>query len=441
MSYSLLFTCRLMLVAISALALPIRSFAGPRFTQAGGVQGTGYNIDSIGNGNFNSLNAAQSGAIPLLASGGSVDTAGNTTSGGTPSTAPVGHTLNLSCLPNGFPGGAADVRNHAQVCIQGIAKKYSNNGIYVNGVHQSGPTAYNDNDYMVTLGFDVQAGSNNSVGFYDIAQGEAGAPNFWAVNTVTQLQPGFTNNAFGYELDLNNNSGNSANSNFGFWATGASPYPNYAAYYATGVTSSQWHFGFVSNTGVDTADFVSTSNAADSMNVLGKHAGSGLKLKAGLFGISALDLATDPTNAVPQTIRWSDQNNGGYGTFTIGVDKTTAADKATSMAFNMPLGAMTLRYDGSLTLSSATNGGNLNIPGTANVVGRLTTGGVSTSGDVNIADTRSVTFLTNTSNPCYFFHDDTAAGLVYVCGTTRLMRIPDNGSAPVFKTAPTAGTP
>ena len=103
---------------------------------------------------------------------------------------------------------------------------------------------------------------------------------------------------------------------------------------------------------------------------------------------------------------------------------------------------MTLRYDGSLTLGTTTTGGGaLNVSGTANIAGKLTTGGLNTLGDLAIADTHSITFLTNTATPCYFFHDDSAAGLVYVCGSVRLMRIPDNGSAPVFKTAPVAGTP
>lgn len=407
--------------------------AGPIFTSAGGISTSGsspgYSIDSTGNA-----------VLSELASGGKIDTTGNLISGGTPSAAPTGHTLNLSCLPNGFPGGAPDVRNHAQLCIQGIASKYGNNGIYVNGVHQSGPAAYNDNDYMVTLGLDVQAGSNNPVGLYDITQGEADAPQFWAVNTVTQLQPGFVNNAFGYELDMNNVSGNGANGNYGFWATGASSSPNYAAYNATGVTSSQWHFGYVAAPGVDTADFLSTSQAADSMNVQGTHPGSGVKLKAGLFATSAIDLATDPTSGV-QTIRWSDQNGGGYGTFTIGVDKTTAADKSTSLAVKLPLGNVTMRYDGSLTLATAATGGNLTMPGAATIGGRVTAAGLTSSGDVTLADTHALTFATNVSNVCYFFHDDNAAGLVYECGSVRLMRIPDNGSSPIFKTAPAAGTP
>ena len=437
------FPARCLLLSVVLTARPADLLAaGPTFTRAGGIQGPGYTIDSAGNATFTTLNPGLLGALPALASGGRIDTTGNLISGGTPSAAPTSHTLTLSCLPNGFPGGAANVRNHAQVCIQGVANKYSNNGIYVNGAPQTGPSAYNDNDYMVTLGLDVQPGSNNAVGLYDIVQGEAGASSFWAVNTVTQLQPGFTNSAAGYELDFNNNSGSAANSNYGFWATGASQYPNYAAYYATGVSKSQWHFGYVSTSGVDTADFLSTSAAADSLNVLGAHPGSGLKLKAGLFGTSAIDLATDPTNSVPQTVRWSDQNGGGYGTFSVGVDRLTAPDRSTSLAFNAPLGAMTLRYDGSLTLGTTTAGGGaLNVPGTVNVGGRLTAGGLNTLGDFAIADTHSITFLTNTATPCYFFHDDAAAGLVYVCGSVRLMRIPDNGSAPIFKTAPVAGTP
>ena len=408
--------------------------AGPIFTTAGGISAPGstpgYSIDATGTAGFSGL-----------ASGGKADTTGNLTSGGTPTAVPTSHTLNLSCLPNGFPGGAFNVRNHAQVCIQGIASKYGNNGIYVNGVPQTGPAAYNDNDYMVTLGLDVRPGSNNPVGLYDIIQGEAGAPQFWAINTVTQLQPGFTNSAFGYELDMNNNSGKSSNSNYGFWATGASVYPNFAAFNATGVTNSQWHIGYVSAFGVDTADFLSTSSAADSLNIQGTHPGSGLKLKSGLFGTSAIDLATDPASGA-QTIRWSDQNNGNYGTFTIGVDKTTAADKSTSLAINLPLGNVTVRYDGSLTLTAATaNGGNLALPGTATIGGKVTAAGITSSGDIGLADTHAVTFSTNTAAVCLFFHDDSAAGLVYQCGSTRLMRIPDNGSAPVFKTAPVAGTP
>ena len=423
----------IVLMSAGLAAHPVDGLAGPIFTTAGGISapgGTpGYSIDATGTAGFSAF-----------ASGGKADTTGNLTSGGTPSTAPTAHTLNLSCLPNGFPGGAPNVRNHAQLCIQGIANRYGNNGIYVNGVKQTGPMAYNDNDYMVTLGLDVQPGSNNPVGLYDVVQGESGAPQFWAVNSVTQLQPGFTSNAFGYELDMNNNSGNAANNNYGFWATGASGYPNFAAFNASGVGNSQWHFGYVSTQGVDTADLFSTSKAADSLNIQGTHPGSGLKLKAGLFGTSAIDLATDPASGA-QTIRWSDQNNGGYGTFTIGVDKTTAADKATSLAINLPLGNVTMRYDGSLILASAATGGNLTMPGAATIGGEINSAGLISTGDIVLADTHAMTFNTNTGSACFFFHDDGVAGLVYQCGNTRLMRIPDNGSAPIFKTAPIAGTP
>ena len=81
------------------------------------------------------------------------------------------------------------------------------------------------------------------------------------------------------------------------------------------------------------------------------------------------------------------------------------------------------------------------MPGAATVGGKITAAGITSSGDIVLADTHAATFNTNTGTACFFFHDDNAAGLVYQCGSTRLMRIPDNGSAPVFKTAPMAGTP
>jgi len=439
--------------------------AAPGTTPAYSITGTGY-------GSFAGI--VGSG----IASGGTLDTAGVNVSGGTPSSAPTSNTLNLSCLPNGFPGGASNIRNHAQVCIQGVASEYNNNGIYGDATNG----AYNDNDYMVQLGLDVKPGSNNGVGLYNIVQGEAGASQFWAMNTVTQIQSGVTSNAFGYELDMNNVSGQSSNSNVGLWVTGASANTNYAAVNVSGASSTQWHLGYLVTQDVDTAAFINKANSSDMLVDQGTHAGYGLKM-TGTYGISAIRLtSSSPSGA----ISW-ESGSGGYPTSVLLAPSTDgglhltgaplAADGGLTAASATVSGAATvgsLSTTGGITAanyvlssggnvvfqnSSAQNVGTLGYvqaddkvetnksfstaggitAASATISGSLTaTGSIVANGNINMTS-HYVTFTANSS--CYMFHDDSAAGLVWVCGGQRLMRIPDNGTAPIFKVVPVAGTP
>ena len=50
-------------------------------------------------------------------------------------------------------------------------------------------------------------------------------------------------------------------------------------------------------------------------------------------------------------------------------------------------------------------------------------------------------FTLGGSAGCAFSHDNTLLGTILTCNGSRLMRIPDDGSAPIFKVAPVVGTP
>ncbi len=98
------------------------------------------------------------------------------------------------------------------------------------------------------------------------------------------------------------------------------------------------------------------------------------------------------------------------------------------------LGTQSLYFDAQGTTPASLSGDGLG--------DLIATGNEILSGNLTVGDGKSVVFAPPSGgSSCYFFHDDSKAGLVYQCGSTRLMRIPDNGSAPIFMTAPVVGTP
>jgi hypothetical protein len=253
-------------------------------------------LDGIAAGATNVTNTNQlTNGAGFITSSGNAATATTATnlSGGYISTT---QNPSLSTSPTANPTGGALLTTYSTELVQATTSNSGNREFLVNLglVNNTGYGVANNNNDKVTLyaGMDMQANAGDG----------------WALNTVTTINAAAPSNcnAFGYELDFNNNQSHRDNYGtggvYGLGVTGAGSFRSTAAILISGV-STIWQRGIaigqVSNNSIE-----DTSNSVTCWAMYGTHT-YGIDLSSGVYTSSFFNLADNAYSLGSSGKRWS----------------------------------------------------------------------------------------------------------------------------------------
>jgi hypothetical protein len=258
-------------------------------------------LDGIAAGATNVTNTNQltNGAGFITSSGTSAACSGNAATATTATNLSDGYistSLNpaLSVSPTANPTGGGIATTYATESVQATTTKSANREFLVNlGLANTTGTGSGNNGDKVTLyaGMDMQANAGDG----------------WALNTVTTINASAPSNcnAFGYELDFNNNQSHRDNYGtggvYGLGVTGAGSYRGTAAILVSGY-STIWQRGIAIGA-VNNNSIEDTSNSVTCWAMYGTHT-YGIDLSSGVY-TQFFNLADNAYSLGSSGKRWS----------------------------------------------------------------------------------------------------------------------------------------